>query len=138
MKLVLHGYLKYKKAFFVFYIDFYFGFLLVIGVYNFQTKISEVPKVRFLIFKKKYKRKGCTMFYKRYLRDALVASSCPTSSAIRPMRNGLSFLLGNIFVLMRLQINISTSKLPQARNSVTIYLSLHQYSSHCPTFFWYI
>ena len=45
VKLVLHGYLKYKKAFFVFYIDFYFGFLLVIGVYNCQTKISEVPMV---------------------------------------------------------------------------------------------
>ena len=50
VKLVLHGYLKYKKAFFVFYIDFYFGFLLVIGVYNCQTKISEVPMVWFLIF----------------------------------------------------------------------------------------
>ena len=48
----IHGYLKYKKAFFVFYIDFYFGFLLVIGVYNCQTKISEVHMVRFLIFLK--------------------------------------------------------------------------------------
>ena len=49
-KLVLLGYSKYKKTFFVFYIDFYFGFLLVIGVYNCQTRISEVPMVRFLIF----------------------------------------------------------------------------------------
>ena len=48
--LVLHEYLKYKKACFVFYIDFYFGFLLVIRVYNFQTKISKVLMVRFIIF----------------------------------------------------------------------------------------
>ena len=34
----------------MFYIDFYFCFLLVFGVYNFQTKISEVRTVRFLIF----------------------------------------------------------------------------------------
>ena len=34
----------------MFDIDFYFGFLLVIGVYNCQTKISEVPMVRFLFF----------------------------------------------------------------------------------------
>ena len=50
IRLVLHEYLKFKKDFFVFYIDFYFGFLLVIGVYKFQTKISKVPMVRFLIF----------------------------------------------------------------------------------------
>ena len=34
----------------MFDIDFYFGFLLVIGVYNCQTEISEVPMVRFLFF----------------------------------------------------------------------------------------
>ena len=52
VKLVLHGYLKYKEVVFVFYIDFYFGFLLVIGVYNCKTKISEVHMVRVLIFLK--------------------------------------------------------------------------------------
>ena len=36
----------------MFYIDFYFGFLFVIGVYNCQTKISDVYMVRFLIFLK--------------------------------------------------------------------------------------
>ena len=72
VKFVLHEYLKFKKDFFVFYIDFYFGYLLVIGVYKFQTKISKVPMVRFLIFFQKYiKWKCCKMFYKRDLRDAL-------------------------------------------------------------------
>ena len=71
VKLVLHEYLKFKKDFFVLYIDFYFGFLLVIGVYKFQTKISKVPMVRFLIFFQKYKWKCCKMFYKRDLLDAL-------------------------------------------------------------------
>ena len=34
----------------MFYLDFYFGFLLVIGVYNCQTKISEVHMIRSFIY----------------------------------------------------------------------------------------